>query len=262
MPSDPSSISGLQQWSKNSTGITGTNPVTQWDDQSGNANHLIGVGGLTLASAAVNGKDGVLGNGTSGYFKCDALGAMFNGTNKPFTFFAAFQCIDPTTGSPANGLMSTGTSGGLGDTPTHDFFLRNTGAVYTYHTDRRDDASVEVSLDGGTTNNGWHYVSLMFDGVLGVIKVDGHLVVSGNQNAGMGNMTADRYSVMVHRKASIDDFFNGTFIETFLYNRALLVQEMYVAEVYLAGVLGLVYPPIRTEMFGRFRAAAGLSIGR
>jgi len=68
----PSQLSGLKIWTRFNTGITVTGSgVSQWDDQSGNGNHLKQA---TDANRMTKEADGsILGNGVDQFLKADAF---------------------------------------------------------------------------------------------------------------------------------------------------------------------------------------------
>ena len=217
-------------------GVTVKTVISQWDDASGNANHLlanntIAYTNMTPAPAAVNGLDGVAGNGVAGYLKCDGLSSVASGVDKPFTFSCVFKSFDPAGTGDSQSLMSFGKTGNV--TPVHDLFLRL--ASSDYDTDRRDDASSQVTLQGGTTDSSWHYLVLAFDGTSVDVRVDGVSVASGAMN--VGTMTVDTYSVYVHRRGGEDGWFYGQSIENGLYNVGLSGGDFTTLETYLASLL-------------------------
>ncbi len=214
--------------------------ITQWDDSSGNGNHLQPshtntYDNMTPAPATVNGLDGVAGTGEAGagFLYLDSLASVQSGTAKPFTFFAVFRCADPSADPTASTLMTFGNSGN--STPVTDLFVRNVSGTFTYAGPRRDDASNEVILEGGTPDTAWHYIVMIFDGATGYLRLDGVQIDTRAQSALA--ITLNTYSVYVHRRGGEDDHWNGESIENGLYNVALSGSDLTTLETYLAGLL-------------------------
>lgn len=84
----PSSLTNLRGWYKSDVGITIATGVSQWDDQSGNGNHLVqATGGAqpVVTAAAINGRDAITFDGVD-----DVLTVTF-ALAQPLTFFAMIR---------------------------------------------------------------------------------------------------------------------------------------------------------------------------
>ena len=68
----PASLTSLRLWVKSDTGITIATGVSQWDDLSGNANHLVQATGANqpvVTNSAINGLPAITFDGTNDFIK-------------------------------------------------------------------------------------------------------------------------------------------------------------------------------------------------
>lgn len=82
---DPTVLTGLEAWYRADLGITkdGSDKVSQWDDQSGNGNHLsqaVGSAQPTWTAGAIGGRAAVVGDGAD-YMQASFAGALAQPTS-------------------------------------------------------------------------------------------------------------------------------------------------------------------------------------
>lgn len=128
---------GAVLWLRGDAGVTG-DPITQWADQSGQANHATATGDYRPAvlAAGLNGLDGVRFDGVGNQL---ATPDVAWSTAKRFTIFVVSQRTGP--GSTAGSVVGSFGLGGTGN-------LTQTDAVYTFYDglfDRTLEAHGEVA---------------------------------------------------------------------------------------------------------------------
>lgn len=159
-----------QLWVKSDTGITIVTGVSQWDDQSGNANHLsqgTGTRQPTVVAAVLNGIQGIQFDGTS-----DLMTSPAFVRTSPSTVFAVMRQDTWTVNDFA---FEAGAAGAFAmrqitATPTLGLFSGGAGPATT-------DLAV----------NTFGVVTAIFNGASSVIQIGNNAEVSGNDGGGAGD---------------------------------------------------------------------------
>jgi hypothetical protein len=93
-PINPATLTNLRAWYKSDTGTTIVTGVSQWNDQSGNLNHLVQAVGASqpvVTASAINGLPCITFDGSN-----DNMTAAFT-LAQPFTIFMVFRQVTWTS---------------------------------------------------------------------------------------------------------------------------------------------------------------------
>ena len=187
-------IAGLEMWLKNSTGVA----VEQWDDSSGNDNHVT--------------------QGDSDYQAAKDQGGLdFTGDEYAFTeaiavtVFTAFFCIEP---DDALGAVLFGNSG------TADFLKINHNTTHEFRIKKNNNA-LDQLFDHSTELVTDTYV-LMFRQNAGNTMTYG--INLDFDNSALGSSTATTITLNEFSKTSSAGI-NGTVLEAAMYNSTLTDEE-------------------------------------
>ncbi|MDH3339799.1 MAG: hypothetical protein OEL84_00785 [Nitrosopumilus sp.] len=141
----------------------GSDRVSQWDDKSGQDNHLTNAVSATQplwVSAAQNGLDVIRFNGTDELI--DRATYTGGALSQPFTWLIAFKNI---TNSPPTGVQLS----------TSTVFLHHQNSRYYYS---------GTNIDTGVTNTtNWEQEYAIFDSPNSILAVDGTEISTGNYNS-------------------------------------------------------------------------------
>tara|TARA_R110000803_G_scaffold23388_8_gene57524 strand:+ start:11069 stop:11740 length:672 start_codon:yes stop_codon:yes gene_type:complete len=187
-------IAGLEMWLKNSTGVA----VEQWDDSSGNNNHV---------TQTDSGKQGALDQG----------GLDFDGDEYAFTsaiavtVFTAFFCIEP---DDSLGAVLFGNSG------TADFLKINHNLTNEFRI-KKNNSAVDQLFDHSTELVTDTYV-LMFRQNAGNTMTYG--VGLDFDTVAVGSSTATTITLNEFSEAAAAGI-NGTVLEAAMYNSTLTDNE-------------------------------------
>ena len=176
----PSELSGLKLWCRYGTGLTEAGSgVSQWDDQSGNSNHL--KQGTDTNRPAKQSDGSILFDGVDNFLKADAFTL-----NQPETIYLLVKQVTWTIGDRIfDGNVAD--TGGVNKNPTTPRLRVNAGSSF-------DDAGT-LALDT------YGVLSVIFNGASSSIQTNNLTAVTGD--AGLGNMggftlgadgTPNRYS--------------------------------------------------------------------
>ena len=155
-----------QLWVKSDTGITIVTGVSQWDDQSGNANHLTQITGTrqpTVVAGALNGIQGIQFDGTS-----DLMVAPAFARTQPSTVFIVMRQ----------------------DTWTANDFIFESGTTSVFTLFQRTATPNISSISGAILDNGnfavgtFNMVTAIYNGVSSVLQVDSTAETTGDNGAG------------------------------------------------------------------------------
>ena len=154
-------------WFRFNSGITGVTTVSQWDDVTGNANHLKQATETNQPALQVDGS--ILFDGVDNYLKCDAFTL-----NQPFTEYMLFRQITWTANdyfSDGNTLASTGfLQAELGATPEVSMY-----------------AGTGVATNDNLLLGTYGIASVVFNGASSLIQINNTIATTGNvgiNNAG------------------------------------------------------------------------------
>ena len=207
----PSQVPGLKLWTRFNSGITVTGSgVSQWDDQSGNGNHLKQA---TDANRMTKEADGsILGNGVDQFLKADAFTFTQPETvlilGKQVTWTISDHIIDGNT---------TDTGAIFQRTSTPNIGLWAGAAV----------GNVSLSLDT------YGVIAAVINGASSSIQINNGTPATGN--AGASNMSG----FVLGARADLTNFANYQAKEIVAYSGALDAATLSKIIAYLATVGGL-----------------------
>jgi len=225
-PFNPALYGDLQLWldAADVTG-TGTNPsdgsiVTTWVNKSGSGSSATKFGNPTLSATGLNGKPGILLNGTSMGYR----GTVTN-TGSVVTTFAVATL---NTGTPTNGRLvslarASGTDYDQIDTIVP--FQRNFSGqgLCTFY---NNISQSEVSVPAYDTP---FYATAIVDGTNNIDYVNG---VAGTTAALSATFAIAKYAVGIQPNAD-GDYWKGYVSEVLIYNSALSATNQLIIETYL-----------------------------
>ena len=223
----PTQISGCQLWldAADSTTLTGTSPVTQWRDKSGNARNTTSYAGTpALTTNAINSVQAINFNGSSSF-----TGSIpGSGTSYTLFFVGTFNNSTGTYG----GFVCFGRSG----TPDHVSGITNT---------KLTDSSMYSTID--STNTAFTSNTLSTPFVYSLV-IDGTFLnnfVNGNQQspanvAKSASFNFTNYVVGDRAGSTSSIFLNGYVGEIIVFINGLAISPRQQVEGYLAQKWGLV----------------------
>jgi hypothetical protein len=224
---DPTLYGTLMLWldAADVTG-TGTNPsngtaITSWKDKSGLAKHATNVGSPVLSSTGVNGKPGILLNGSSMGFR----GALAN-TGTVSTIFVVATL---NTGTNTNGrLVSLARASGAdyNQTDTIVPLMRDLNGQ-GLRTDYNDTIKSQVSVPAYDTP---FYATAIVDGTNNIDYVNG---VAGTTAELSATFAIAKYAIGTQPNGD-GDYWKGYVSEVLIYNSALSTTNRQIVETYLA----------------------------
>lgn len=215
---DPLSVSGCKLWLKADAGITkdGSNLVSQWDDQSGQANHV----------------------------------TQATGTNQPLWVDAAYASKPTIRFDGVDNFLSKASFSGGELTPTSFIFIVSTfpNAVSEFLWSSADDTKRNymfrsgsnysiysgTPITGGAVSTSLQQLTAKYDGTTGYIRRDGTELVSGA--TGTQNMNGVALAVSSNLTEGFGDV---DICEMLIYNASLSDADRNTIESYLVGRWGL-----------------------
>ncbi len=170
----PTDIANLKVWYRADQGITISTGVSQWNDLSGNAHHLVQATGASQptydATSGANSQAGVTFDGSD-----DSLAVSFSAVSQPFHVFAIIKTVSALDGG-SRGLVC---GGAIGERMiTQGNVVANT--IHNYM------GSAFVSLSHSNTTNHFIWESLVNGASSSLIR--------GNTAAATGNPGANTLS--------------------------------------------------------------------
>lgn len=226
----PTRFANCVLWLDAAKGITLATGVAQWNDQSGNGNHVAQASGsnqpaYTTASTLMRGRPAIVFTGASSHsLILDAFAAAFTGDDMPVSIFLAY-----TATTVAATACMVGWGRGASATP-FSCLQHTTAPALAFN--RRDDANVNNSISTTAPAVGTpHIASLVYSPAVDLV-VQG---ASGGlaQTLTTGVMTLDRFAIGSLRRNSESQFFTGEIYEVIIYSRAVGTRERKTIERYL-----------------------------
>jgi hypothetical protein len=206
---------------------TGTNPsngtaITSWKDKSGLAKHATNVGSPVLSSTGVNGKPGILLNGTSMGFR----GALANTGTVSTTFIVA--TLNEGTGNYGRLVsMSASTGADFDNSASGIPFLRDVDNPTNIAGYRNNSVLSTKAIPEYDTPL---YATSIFDATNNTVYVNGTAATSA---ASSGTFAITKYSIGTQPNSN-GDWWKGYVSEVLIYNSALSTQNRQIVEAYLA----------------------------
>ena len=210
---------------------TGTNPadgsiVTTWVNKSGSGGNATKFGNPTLSTTGVNGKPGILLDGTSMGYR----GAVSNTGSVSTTFVVATLNSEAAT----NGRLVSfaGDTGTDYDNASYLVPLLRNGngqGIWTYYN------NVSRSEQAIPTYDTPFYATALVDGTNNIDYVNG---VAGTTSAMTATFAITKYGVGIQTNAD-GDYWKGYVSEVLIYNSALSSPDRQSVEAYLATKWGI-----------------------
>lgn len=215
---NPLSVSGCKLWLKADVGITkdGGNLVSQWDDQSGQANHLVQATGTNQPLWVSNNRSSkptINFDGVDNFMKLTS----FAGGSIAHPWYLFIAAKEPSSSPMA--FMS--------EDNENDPRFRTLASGY--------DVSDQAVLSGGTSDPSvWHYYTIIWNGASTDLRRDGTSILSGNSGSGgtFNGLTLGALSNPVN-------FSNAQFGEFLIYDNNIGTSNRNSIESYLATRWGL-----------------------
>lgn len=222
-PFTPTDVSDLQFWfdADAITGLSDTDPVAQWDDESGNARHATQATGTaqpTYRTNVLNSLPVVRFDG--GDFLRYVTTISFA---QPNTVFA----VAKRTGTGTRQYVFDGGEGGAGTGERHLLALYNTNNAQMW---------AGAWLDGGASDTAWHLFRLHYNGGSSTFHRDGSSAASGNAGT---HAFENGINIGAGRTSGNPDKLDGDVAEILVYSRTLTAQEISDVEGYLTSKWGL-----------------------
>lgn len=238
----PATVSGLVGWYYSESGITIATGVSQWDDLSGNGNHLTqSSAGLQPAYIAAfqNGKHAVRTDGSDDYMFCDALSSIMNGSDKAFSFVIAYKPQD-LAGDQA--IFSFGKS----DVATQFSEVLTRGGDSSPATDgdlvtfKRDDvpASVTITSTGATIAASPSIIIGICHGTTVDIYVNKNTITAAGA-FDVGTITVNQFTIGALRRTSISTLGAHNYLAMAFYNTDITEQNAFLVSDYFNNDLAI-----------------------
>lgn len=216
----PKSFSGLVLWCKSDVGITIATGVSQWNDLSGSANHLIqgtAANQPAYVTTGRNGKPELRFDGSNDTLKAGAFTL-----NQGFTVIASLR------------MIALGASG-VNDVVWDGNTLLATALIVDSTPQAIINAGSAVTFAGATASPYAEVVSAVYNGASSSLRRIpsgvGASIVLASGNAGAGN--AAGFAVGASGTGTRPA--NVAFQQVAVYNRVLLPKELRALEVYMRG---------------------------
>jgi hypothetical protein len=236
----PLYIDGLQLWmdAADSTTITGSSPVTQWNDKSGNGYNFTASAGPVLATASQNGLNTLTFTAASSQFLSNTSTTRFMELYS-LSIFAAFKYSDTTSAGYVFAKSLYGSANG------RILFGRDAGTPATFNAGITTTANAYSTYSDAYTANTWRVYGFVADRSAGTVKA----YQNGSNNAS-GTFTVDTttnlttsYAMAIGAYNNSSGtlaspqaglYFNGSIGEILVYSTALTNQQRQQVEGYLS----------------------------
>jgi hypothetical protein len=236
---DPRFVGNITMWydGADSTTMTGSAPITQWNDKSGNGNHLTVAVGPTR-SATSNNRVGfdITFNGSTQYIRSDSVTAPGTAALSVFILVK-----NSSSNSGNNGRIIAGITTGPEASDSTGFRMSNNSATSN---------SLTITKGGdGTTYNGitwdqYHIINVQWNGTdNSPVYSDGSFVSQYSSNSAT-TFTFNRFGLGASLGTSANSFAPATFWagsinEVIIFKSVLSTTNRQLVEGYLAWKWGL-----------------------
>ena len=202
-----------------------------WNDES-NLHHAVtqsveGQKPTFEAGLALRNGRPIVRFGADRHFIAESVAALFTGSDRPLSAFQAFK--------PVVSAVQERALWGFGNSASSNPFAAFQwigSPTFKWRYSRRDDGGTIAVPEAGTPNSNWHYASLIFDGAVASLWVDGVLTIDA-QAADVGTMTLDRFTVGSLRTDVYSEAYGGDLGELALMARAVDTRERLRMESWL-----------------------------
>ena len=225
----PTDIAGCELWLDAEQGVykdAGTTlaanneTVQQWNDQSGNGNHVsqsTAVNRPTYKTSGINSKASI---------DFDGIGDFMDSTtpvvSAPNTVFAVFN---QTTNTINGGVVWDSDSG-----DRHNFFWRNSSGFY-------EAAAVNAEVTTISTLTADYIAAVVYNGASSSIHMNGADV--GDGSVDLGSNSLNGITVGALRSNITGWYMDGQIAELVVYNSVLSTADRQAVETYLADKWGI-----------------------
>ena len=241
---DPTEISNLELWldaeqgvfsDAGSTPAGDTDDVQQWNDQSGNNRHASQATSgnrPVFRTGILNGKPVIRFTRSASEVLQGDFGADFT---QPNTMIVVFKRNGTTTGSSTSDqqqFVSVDLDAGGGVEVNHSLYHAHfSGGV----SGQKFSAFSGEVLNTGEADTNYHIMMGIYNGVSGVIRLDGNETVTGD----IGSLSAGGAYGIGGRSVTGDRNLDGDIAEVIFYSKLLSESEYNDVECYLADKYGI-----------------------
>jgi hypothetical protein len=231
---DSQEITTLFQNSALTTPAGNGDVIGGWVDKSGNGYAVTQGTTANKPTMTVNSINGIAAPVFDGgdYLTNGPLGALFSGSDVPFTVAAVFK---QNSVAASQYMWAFGNSGN--DLPFHASRLYQTGSL-KYMSYRSDNTGATATPSGGTNDISPHVGYLVFTGTTVSIVIDGTAVVSGAASD-VGALTVNQFAMGGLLRTSFSLGFNGPIGELVVINRAITSVEAGQLNRYMGSQWGI-----------------------
>lgn len=209
-------------WRASDLALSNGASVSAWNDATANANNLAQATGSaqpTFRTNVFRGKSAVE-FATDDYMICDALAALFTGSDKPISCFAIGK-LTTTVGGTSQRIFSVARS------TNATTFTTMTQVGFS----KRDDASLLVNNGGGAVHAGPFVTILSHTGTVSNMRRDGAYMLNAVAQD-VATQTENQFTVGARRGSTVIEFLNAYIAELAIWDTTLTLAEMVLMENY------------------------------
>lgn len=233
---DPTDIAGCELWLDAEQGVysdAGTtlavnnDAVYQWNDQSGNANHVTQVTSgnrPTLKTAGINSKNSIE------FADPEFMDSSTPVVSAPNTIFA----VHVMTSSDTNGGVIWDSDANV----RHAFFWNNAGSPDSFRAAAVNNEDTIIGTSGG--KHLFEYVTAVtYNGASSSIYMNGADVGDGSVDLGSNNLDGITLGTLRAGLGGGNYYLNGQIAEVIVYDSALSTTDRETVQTYLANKWGI-----------------------
>jgi hypothetical protein len=242
---NPLDIDGLELWmdAADATTITGSNPVTQWNDKSGNSLNFTASSGPVLATASQNGLNTLTFTAANSQFMSNSSTVNFIEFYS-LSIFIVFKYSNTTSAGYIFAKSLFGTANG------RILFGRNAGTPATFNTGITTANNAYTTYSDSYTANTWRIYGFVVNRSAGTVNAyqNGVSISSGTFTVDTTTNLTTAYPMAIgaHNNSSgtlsppqAGLYFDGSIGEILVYSTALTQQQRQKVEGYLSSKWGL-----------------------